>query len=163
VSMHIELLLVRDCPHVTAAADLVATAVKDTGPNAFISHVTIASDEEARDRGFTGSPTILLDGWDPFVTRGFDWLDLPFVFDPRLRCPSLAGLASGAQKGRRRIGGVSDRHSSRAFRVLPASGSATQGGRERLSFEGAPVTRSTRRAGRSALRWSAVTGHGPSD
>src|SRR3954470_12848526 len=75
--MQIELLLVPDCPHATAAADLVATAVKDTGVTATITQVTLVSEEQARDRGFTGSPTILLDGWDPFASPE------PFV---RLAC-----------------------------------------------------------------------------
>src|SRR4051812_38239532 len=58
--MQTELLLVPECPHATVAADLVATAVKDTGVKATITQVTMATEERARDRGFTGSPTILL-------------------------------------------------------------------------------------------------------
>jgi hypothetical protein len=66
--MEIELLVVSDCPHQAAAAALIATAVADTGVNATVTRTTIDSEDLARDRGFTGSPTILLDGTDPFAS-----------------------------------------------------------------------------------------------
>jgi len=68
--MKIELLIVPDCPHESAAAALISTAVADTGVKVTVSETVIATDEEARQRGFTGSPTILLNGSDPFAKSG---------------------------------------------------------------------------------------------
>jgi glutaredoxin len=68
--MHIELLVVPDCPHEAAAAELITTAVADTGVRATITHTIIASEDRARQRGFVGSPTILLNGSDPFAPPG---------------------------------------------------------------------------------------------
>jgi hypothetical protein len=66
--MQIELLLVPDCPHQAAAAELVATALADTGVKATVTHTIVASEDQARERGFIGSPTILLNGSDPFAS-----------------------------------------------------------------------------------------------
>ena len=66
--MQIELLLVPDCPHEAAAAELIETAVADTGVRATVTHTIVASEDEARERGFIGSPTILLNGSDPFAS-----------------------------------------------------------------------------------------------
>jgi hypothetical protein len=65
--MDIELLVVEDCPHQAAAAELIAAAVADTGVMAAIRQTTISNEYEARQRGFTGSPTIRLNGSDPFA------------------------------------------------------------------------------------------------
>jgi hypothetical protein len=64
--MEIELLVVPDCPHEAAAADLITTAVADTGVRATVTRTVITSQDQARRRGFVGSPTILLNGSDPF-------------------------------------------------------------------------------------------------
>jgi hypothetical protein len=68
--MDIELLVVEDCPHQAAAAELIATAVADTAVKATITHTTIANEDQATQRGFTGSPTFLLNGTDPFARPG---------------------------------------------------------------------------------------------
>lgn len=65
--MKIELLVVPNCPHETAAAELITTAVADTGVRATVTRTIITSDEAAIRRGFIGSPTILLNGVDPFA------------------------------------------------------------------------------------------------
>jgi len=65
--MEIELLVVRDCAHEAAAADLVRTALADTRLQATVTRTVIASLDQARRRGFVGSPTILLNGADPFA------------------------------------------------------------------------------------------------
>jgi hypothetical protein len=65
--MQIELLVVPDCPHEAAAAELIKAAVADTGVRATITRTIIASENRARERGFIGSPTILLNGSDPFA------------------------------------------------------------------------------------------------
>ena len=64
--MEIELLVVPDCPNEAAAAALIRSAVADTRVTATITRAVIATEDQARLRGFVGSPTILLDGVDPF-------------------------------------------------------------------------------------------------
>ena len=65
--MDIELLVVPECPNEAAAAELIAAAVADTRVQATITRTVITSQDQARRRGFTGSPTILLNGSDPFA------------------------------------------------------------------------------------------------
>ena len=65
--MDIELLVIPDCPNEAAAAELITTAVADTGVRATVTRTIIASQDHAEQRGFTGSPTILLNGSDPFA------------------------------------------------------------------------------------------------
>lgn len=65
--MQIELLVVPDCPHDDVAAQLITTALADTGVHAQVTRTVITSQDQARRRGFVGSPTILLNGSDPFA------------------------------------------------------------------------------------------------
>lgn len=65
--MDIELLVIPECPNDAAAAELIRTAVAHTRVQATITRTIIASQDEAQQRGFTGSPTILLNGVDPFA------------------------------------------------------------------------------------------------
>jgi hypothetical protein len=67
IATEIELLVIPDCPHAAAAAELITTAVADTGVKATITRTIIATEYEARQRCFTGSPTILFNGSDPFT------------------------------------------------------------------------------------------------
>lgn len=65
--MLIELVVVADCPHEQAAADLIATALHDLRMHdAEVTRTLVESHDEAVRRGFVGSPTILIDGVDPF-------------------------------------------------------------------------------------------------
>jgi hypothetical protein len=64
--MEIELLVVTDCPNDPVAAELISRALVDTGVKATVIRTVISNEEQARQRGFLGSPTILLDGVDPF-------------------------------------------------------------------------------------------------
>ena len=69
--MDVELLVVADCPHEQPAACLLRSALDDVGLTAMEFEVTvIATHEEAERRGFGGSPTILLNGDDPFRRPG---------------------------------------------------------------------------------------------
>lgn len=68
MTMEIEVLVVPDCPHQAPATELIATALADTGVSAHVTITTITTLEQAQQRGFTGSPTILLNGSDPFAT-----------------------------------------------------------------------------------------------
>ncbi|MBO1755527.1 hypothetical protein J4030_10370 [Allobranchiibius sp. CTAmp26] len=66
--MQIEVLVVPECPNEIAATELIQIALRDTGVCANVTCSVIATEQHARERGFTGSPTILLDGVDPFAT-----------------------------------------------------------------------------------------------
>jgi hypothetical protein len=68
--MDIELLVLRDCPNQDVAAELIRTAVAETGVNATIRRTIIDSPDQAQRRAFTGSPTILVNGADPFARHG---------------------------------------------------------------------------------------------
>ena len=99
--MEIELLVVPDRPHEAPAADLITTAVADTGVQATVTRTVITSLDQARRRGFVGSPTILLNGSDPFADPA-----APAGMACRLphagrttRCPRAAGSAPSAQAG----------------------------------------------------------------
>ncbi len=65
--MNIEVLVVPDCPHQAAATALIQMAVSDTRVSASLTTRTINDVEEAQRRAFAGSPTILLNGRDPFA------------------------------------------------------------------------------------------------
>lgn len=54
--------VVPSCPNESAAYNLAAAALADIGVNARVRTSVIASDAEARTRGFTGSPTFLING-----------------------------------------------------------------------------------------------------
>lgn len=66
-AVKVELLVVPDCPNEQAAAELLRTVLDDVGLTRTRFHTTvIATQEQAEQRGFRGSPTILLNGQDPF-------------------------------------------------------------------------------------------------
>ena len=67
MAMEIELLVVPHCPHGAAAAELVGTALADIGVQAIVTRTAMTSEDHVRRRGFVVSPTILLDGSDPFA------------------------------------------------------------------------------------------------
>ena len=63
-----ELLVVPDCPHEAEVVELVRQLLDGMGHAGTPVPVrTITSEFEAERRGFTGSPTILIDGVDPFL------------------------------------------------------------------------------------------------
>lgn len=68
--MDVELLVVPDCPNEVSAYDLTRAALADLDLKAAVSTTVIDSDEEAQARGFTGSPTFLINGRDPFAEPG---------------------------------------------------------------------------------------------
>lgn len=65
--MAIELLVIPGCPNAEAAAELIAAAVLDSGIRAAVTHTVVTTQDQARRRRFVGSPTILLNGSDPFA------------------------------------------------------------------------------------------------
>ncbi|GAB3396794.1 hypothetical protein [Amycolatopsis echigonensis] len=66
--MNIELQVVPDCPNQTAAVHLLRQALDDVGlATTQFSTVMVTSPEQAEELAFTGSPTIRIDGIDPFT------------------------------------------------------------------------------------------------
>jgi hypothetical protein len=69
--MDVELLVVPDCPNEAPAAALLRSALDDVGLARIpITTTVIDTPAEAERHGFTGSPTILIDGDDPFAEPG---------------------------------------------------------------------------------------------
>ncbi len=70
-SMWIELLVVPECAHESAALEVLTTALVDVGLGSVGFTVTIIdSQEDADRRHFIGSPTICVDGADVFPEPG---------------------------------------------------------------------------------------------
>jgi glutaredoxin len=69
--MKVELLVVPDCPHAADTETLLATALHDVGlSDVAIATVIVTTAEQAGQLGFIGSPTVLIDGHDPFPHAG---------------------------------------------------------------------------------------------
>lgn len=69
--MHVELLVVPDCPNAAPATALLRAALDDVGlHDVEIRTIVIDSQQAAERRGFVGSPTIRIDGDDPFAVAG---------------------------------------------------------------------------------------------
>jgi hypothetical protein len=67
----VELLVVPDCPNESVALSVLRVAFDRVGLAAQSVRTTvIASQEQAQERGFVGSPTILINGVDPFGVAG---------------------------------------------------------------------------------------------
>lgn len=67
--MRIEVLTVPGCPNGPAARRRLAQAVAGQD-NVIVEHRVISTQAEATRRGMHGSPTILIDGRDPFAGPG---------------------------------------------------------------------------------------------
>ena len=67
----VELLVVPDCPNASGAHDLLRSCLRDAGLASTPVRVSVIDSERAAEqRGFVGSPTILIDGVDPFAEAG---------------------------------------------------------------------------------------------
>lgn len=66
--MDIEILYVPDCPNVESTLMRLDEALSAVGRAARVEPIVIESEDAARARGMRGSPTILVDGMDPFAT-----------------------------------------------------------------------------------------------
>lgn len=64
--MRIEVLHVADCPNLGLTRERLRSALEQLGLAAEFEEIEVASAAEAARRGMNGSPTILLDGRDPF-------------------------------------------------------------------------------------------------
>jgi hypothetical protein len=69
--MDVEVLVVPDCPNESVAISVLRLAFDRVGLAAQPIRISvIASQQQAEERGFVGSPTFLLDGVDPFGVAG---------------------------------------------------------------------------------------------
>ncbi|MGX4734765.1 hypothetical protein [Kitasatospora griseola] len=66
--MRITVLTVADCPNAQPTLDLVTAALD--GRPADVALVEVADESEAARLGMYGSPTVLIDGTDPFAPPG---------------------------------------------------------------------------------------------
>ena len=65
--MLVQLLVVPDCPNAEPAAAVLREALDQVGcSDVPVSTVVIDTQDEADRRSFLGSPTVLIDGHDPF-------------------------------------------------------------------------------------------------
>ncbi|GAA3485154.1 MULTISPECIES: hypothetical protein [Streptomyces] len=69
--MEIEILVVPDCPNEIPATEQLRRALDDVGlgDTTFVTR-TVTTRAEAERAGFTGSPTVLVNGRDPFAEEG---------------------------------------------------------------------------------------------
>lgn len=68
--MRIEILYVPNCPNLTAARSRLELALEAAGVRAAVEEIEVASFEDAERLGMRGSPTIRVDGVDPFAGGG---------------------------------------------------------------------------------------------
>ncbi|WP_063802160.1 hypothetical protein [Streptomyces sp. WM6378] len=69
--MEIEILVVPDCPNAEPAAELVGHSLDEASrTDVTVTTRVITTQDEAEHHGFTGSPTLLVDGRDPFAEPG---------------------------------------------------------------------------------------------
>lgn len=66
-AVEIDLLYVQDCPNRSLARSRVEHALAQTGMAARVREREVRTSEEAAQLGMRGSPTILIDGTDPFA------------------------------------------------------------------------------------------------
>jgi hypothetical protein len=106
------MLVVAGCPHTVAATLVLEAAARQAGVSDIPVTVTVVtSDQQAREREFGGSPTILIDGKDPFGVPG-----APVGLTCRMY-PSRSGLS-----------GVPDLDDLRDALLKAGSGRATAAG-----------------------------------
>ena len=68
MGVHVQLLYFEGCPHRIVAEERLRSALATIGRHdQAVEHVLVESPEDAERLGFIGSPTILVDGRDPFA------------------------------------------------------------------------------------------------
>ncbi|WP_308165548.1 alkylmercury lyase [Nocardia noduli] len=68
--MKLEILQVTDCPNVAVLEQRLRRAIAGTGIEIDIVHRVIDDVDQAAEAGMTGSPTLLVEGRDPFAVPG---------------------------------------------------------------------------------------------
>ncbi|MFJ3658355.1 organomercurial lyase [Streptomyces nigra] len=142
--MRITVLTVPDCPNAPVIQERIARALD--GRRADVELVEVADEEQAARLGMTGSPTVLVDGADPFAMPGAQ---------PSLSCRLYRG-EDGTVDGAPDITELRNalRAAQGECRPVDAVG---RGGRGRL----APVEGGLRAVQRAVLRHFATTGAAP--
>jgi hypothetical protein len=69
-SMRLMILHVRDCPNVATLRNRLSEVIAGRGDVEFVERRVVDSEDVARKLGMTGSPTLLVDGRDPFDESG---------------------------------------------------------------------------------------------
>lgn len=65
--MHLEILQVPDCPNVQLLEQRIEHVLAEESIDWELRHVIVDDPRSARLAGMTGSPTLLVDGRDPFA------------------------------------------------------------------------------------------------
>ena len=65
--MDVSLLYFDGCPNHDATLTLLNRLLEDAGWDGELELINVESQERAEDLGFRGSPTVLIDGVDPFL------------------------------------------------------------------------------------------------
>ncbi|GAA3823877.1 DF family (seleno)protein [Cellulomonas soli] len=68
--MQVQLLYFEDCPHWQVADARLRAALDAVGRPADVEKVLVTTPDQAEQWGFHGSPSILVDGEDPFAQPG---------------------------------------------------------------------------------------------
>ncbi|MGW1884941.1 organomercurial lyase [Streptomyces sp. NPDC001970] len=146
--MRITVLTVPDCPNAPVIEERIARAA--AGRSVKVELVEVADQEQAARLGMTGSPTVLIDGVDPFAVPGAP---------ASLSCRLYRG-ADGRVEGAPSV--VELRHVLDAVNTTgececPPMDAAGRGGQGRL----APVAGGLRAVQQAVLRHFAATGGAP--
>ena len=67
MSMDVSLLYFDGCPNWRETQERLRVALERTGSDATVTYVHVGTQEEAERLAFRGSPTVLVDGRDPFA------------------------------------------------------------------------------------------------
>ena len=57
------------CPHFNETFQLVSTILETSGTHGVLRTTLVSSVDQAEELGFVGSPTLLIDGVDPFADK----------------------------------------------------------------------------------------------
>ena len=90
----VSVVVVPDCPHRDLAVARASQALVDAGFRATVEVLVVTTPEEADAVGFGGSPTVLIDGRDPFpAPESTTWACRLYPTEEGLQgAPSLAQL-----------------------------------------------------------------------
>lgn len=69
-AVRVQLLYFDDCPNWQVAAERLEEALEVVGRPVEVEKVLVATPEQAEEWGFHGSPSLLIDGEDPFALPG---------------------------------------------------------------------------------------------
>ncbi len=96
----ITVLVIEGCPNTEVAEHNLRTAIGLAGRNAAVVVRTITTETEATQLGFAGSPTILVDGEDPFPGDASGGLSCRLFTTPdgQMGAPSVDQLVEVLQR-----------------------------------------------------------------